>query len=209
MATPYKSLVLFLIIFGLSINTGLAQLSNKAADYASYKLEEKKTDLEIFNLQAARRSIEKQYRKMEIAQVNVDIKMLLSLTHPGYKAYTPGGEVWDIKKLEMYWTGGLKHVVSTETLENNIRSFILNQDTAVALINQVWKRKQWMVGKIREVSTDAYQTETWIRTADGWKRWKIENVSNKGAMVDGKRVDITKPYDPDAPEYKPEEQPHP
>jgi hypothetical protein len=181
-------------------------LSKDAAVYAGAKLEEKRNDLEGYTLQAARRNIEKQYRRMEIAQQNVDIQMMLSLTHPGYKAYVPGGEVWDYKKLEMYWRGGLQHVVSTGVLENNIRSFTLNKDTAVVLINQVWKRKQWMAGRIREVSTDTDQTETWIHTADGGKRWKIENVTNKGAWVDGKRVDITKPYDPDAPEYKPEKE---
>lgn len=79
----------------------------------------------------------------------------------------------------MYWTEGLKQVVSTEALENNIKSFTLNKDTAVVLINQVWKRKQWMAGKIREVSTDAYQTETWIYTTEGWKRLKIENKKRR------------------------------
>lgn len=206
MTTTFKRLSLLTLIVGFSINSGLAQLSKDAAAYASYKLEDKKSDIELYTLKAARRNIEKQYRKMEIAQQNVDIQMLLSLTHPDYKAYTPSGEVWDYKKLEMYWTGGLKQVVSTEALENNIRSFTLNKDTAVILINQVWKRKQWMADKIREVSTDAQQTETWIHTTDGWKRWKIENVSNRGALVDGKRVDITKPYDPNAPEYKPEKE---
>jgi hypothetical protein len=203
MTTIFKRLSLLTLIVGFFINSGLAQLSKDAAEYGSHKLEEKKNDIELDTLKAARRNIEKQYRKMEIAQQNVDIQMLLSLTHQDYKAYTSSGEVWDYKKLEMYWTEGLKQVVSTEALENNIKSFTLNKDTAVVLINQVWKRKQWMAGKIREVSTDAYQTETWIHTTDGWKRWKIENVSNKGALVDGKRVDITKPYDPDAPEYKP------
>ena len=175
--------------------------------YASYKLEEKKSDIELYILQAARRNIERQYEKMAIAQQNVDIQMLLSVTHPDYKAYTPSGEIWDYKKLEMYWSGGLKQIVSTEATEFNIKTFNLNKtrDTAVVLIHQVWKRRQWMAGKIRDVSTDAEQTETWVHTTDGWKRWKVDNVSNRGALVDGKRVDATKPYDPDAPEYNPDE----
>lgn len=205
MTTKFKTLPLLTLILAFSIHSGLAQLPKDAAVYARYKLEEKKSDIKLYTLQAARRNIEKQYQKMGIAQQNVDIQMLLSITHPDYKAYTPSGEVWDYKKLEMYWSGGLKQIVSTEATEFNIRSFSLNKDTAVVLINQVWKRRQWMAGKIREVSTDAEQTETWVHTTDGWKRWKVENVSNKGALVDGKRVDITKLYDPDAPEYKPEE----
>lgn len=205
MTTTFKRLSLLTLIVGFTINSALAQLSKDAATYASYKLEEKKSDIELYTLQAARRNIEKQYQKMGIAQQNVDIQMLLSVTHPDYKAYTPSGEVWDYKKLEMYWAGGLKQIVSTEATEFNIKSFTLNNDTAVARLNQVWKRRQWMAGKIREVSTDANQTETWIHTTDGWKRWKVADVSNGGALVDGKRVDITKPYDPDAPEYKPEE----
>jgi hypothetical protein len=206
MTTTFRCLFLLILILGFSIHFVWAQLSKDADVYASYKLKEKKSEIELYTLQAARRNIELQYRKMEVAQQNVDIQMMLALTHPDYKAYAPGGDVWDIKKLEMYWAGGLKHVVSTEVLENNIRSFTLNKDTVVVRINQIWKRKQWMVGKIRTVSTDTDQTETWLHTTDGWKRWKIENVSNRGALVDGKMVDITKPYDPDAPEYKPEKE---
>jgi hypothetical protein len=173
--------------------------------YTSYKLEEKKSAIELYTLQAARRNIEKQYQKMGIAQQNVDVQMLLSVTHPGFKAYGLNGDVWDYKRVEMYWAGGLKQIVSTEATEFNIKSFILNNDTAVARINQVWKRKQWMAGKIRNVSTNTDQTETWVHTTDGWKKWKVTDVSDGTAIVDGKRVDITKPYDPDAPEYKPEE----
>lgn len=207
MTTKLRTLPLLTIVLVFFIHSGLAQPQKDAAVYASYKLEEKKSEIAIYAMQSARRNIERQYEKMAIAQQNVDIQMLLSVTHPDYKAYTPNGDVWDYKKLEMYWAGGLKQIVSTETTEFNIKTFILSQnmDTAVVLIHQIWKRRQWMAGKIRSVSTDAEQTETWVHTNEGWKRWKIENVSNKGALVDGKRVDITKPYDPDAPEYKPDE----
>lgn len=201
----FKTLSLLTLIVGFAINSGLAQISKNVGSYASYKLEERKGAIELFTMQAARRNIEKQYQKMAIAQQNVDIKMLMSMTHPDYKAYTPNGEVWDYQRLEKYRAGGLKQIVSTEATEFNIKSFILNNDTAVVRINQVWKRRQWMAGKIRLVSTDANQTETWIHTTDGWKIWKVADVSKGGALVDGKRVDPTKPYDPDAPEYKLEE----
>jgi len=42
-----------------------------------------------------------------------------------------------------------------------------------------------------------------VRTAGGWKRGDIGEISRGASFVDGKRVDITKPYDPDAPPYDP------
>ena len=125
MKPKIKKLLALTLLAGSFISSGWAQTSKEMALFASQKWEEKKSELELYNLQAARRIIAQQYRKMEIAQQNVDIQMLLSVTHPDYKAYAHGGDVWDIKKLEMYWAGGLKQVVSTEVLDNNFKSFIM------------------------------------------------------------------------------------
>jgi tetratricopeptide (TPR) repeat protein len=62
---------------------------------------------------------------------------------------------------------------------------------------------QTMSGKLRRVETNAVQDEKWIKTPDGWKRGNINEIDSGANFVDGKRVDITKPYDPEAPAYDP------
>jgi hypothetical protein len=47
------------------------------------------------------------------------------------------------------------------------------------------------------------QTETWVKTNEGWKRFRIENEHDQIFYVDNKRIDPSKPYDPNAPEFVP------
>jgi hypothetical protein len=55
----------------------------------------------------------------------------------------------------------------------------------------------------RRVETNAVQDEIWMRTPGGWKRGDIKEIRNGASFVDGKRVDIRRPYDPNAPPYDP------
>jgi hypothetical protein len=58
-------------------------------------------------------------------------------------------------------------------------------------------------GKLRDVETTADQWETWVKKNGAYLRWKIDRIVPKIWKVDGKRIDPSKPYDPNAPEYKP------
>jgi len=48
------------------------------------------------------------------------------------------------------------------------------------------------------------QTETWIYVNDEWKLKSVDNVHEQKRFVDGKRVDPTKPYNPDDPPFDPD-----
>ncbi len=159
--------------------------------------------MSFYNYKFNKEDIEWQYEKMEEAQKNVDIDLLLSITHPDYKSYNSNGAVFDFNNLKQYWEGGLKKVVETIWLKNDIQQYKLNGDTATVIIHQQWKRKQWMFEKIRDVQTESVQRETWLNTSEGWKRWKVDNEHDQIFYVDGKRVDPTKPYNPDAPPFEP------
>jgi hypothetical protein len=60
---------------------------------------------------------------------------------------------------------------------------------------------QMKAGKLRRVDTSAVQRETWINTPQGWRLKLIDDIHPGAWFVDGKRVDPSKPYDPDAPPY--------
>ncbi len=74
----------------------------------------------------------------------------------------------------------------------------------IASKSRQWSRMQMKRGKLRRVDTEAIQTETWVNTKDGWKLKHIGDVKPGAWYVDGKRIDPSKPYDPDAPEYRPQ-----
>jgi hypothetical protein len=80
-----------------------------------------------------------------------------------------------------------------------------NELIAVAEVFQEATRYRELAGKRRRVDTNVSQRETWSKTAEGWKLKSVDNVRDQKRFVDGKRVDPTKPYDPDAPPYDPDE----
>jgi hypothetical protein len=79
-----------------------------------------------------------------------------------------------------------------------------NKIVAVADVFQEATRKRELAGKLREVKTSVLQTETWIYVNDEWKLKSVDNVHDQKRFVDGKRVDPTRPYNPDDPPFDPD-----
>jgi len=152
-----------------------------------------------------RRALEAQYAKIAEAQKNKDIDALRSLRTSDFTVKMPNGETWDLETSLNYSKRGFEQVQSISSISNTIESLNVNGNEAVAVVHQQWSRMQTMKGKLRRVETSAVQRETWVNTPDGWKLKLIDDVRPGAWIVDGKRVDPSKPYDPDAPPYNPEE----
>ncbi len=154
-----------------------------------------------------RRALEAQYRKIAAAQNNKDIDALRSLRTSDFTVKMPNGETWDLETSLNYSKRGFEQVQSINSISNTIESLNVNGDEAVAVVRQQWSRMQIMKGKLRRVETSAIQIETWVNTADGWKLKHIGDIKPGVWIVDGKRVDPSKPYDPDAPAYNSDKNP--
>ena len=144
-----------------------------------------------------------QYNKLAEAIRKKDIDALVALYTPDFHAVTPTGEVWSRKRSLAYQKNGLAQVKETTHISNTILWLTVCGDEAKATVLQAWYRTQMMAGKLRRVETHAVQDEKWVKTPDGWKRGDINDYTNGLAFVDGKRVDTSQPYDPEAPEYDP------
>jgi len=148
-------------------------------------------------------AIDAQYAKLADAMKKKDIDALFALYTPDYHVVMPNGETWTREQSLAYQRNGLARVEQTSHISNTILRLVACGDHATATVLQQWHRTQTMAGKVRNVETTAVQDEEWTRTAEGWKRGNIHEVVNGAAFVDGKRVDTTKPYDPDAPAFDP------
>jgi antitoxin component of MazEF toxin-antitoxin module len=170
-----------------------------------------------------RRALEEQYAKIAQAQVNKDIDAMRALRTPDFTVDTANGERWDLETSLNYSRIGFQQVQSNISISNTIQSLdvsIVADEIcalpgrpvtgpcyqAVAIVHQQWSRMQMKAGRLRRVDTEAIQTETWVNTKDGWKLKHIGDVKAGAWYVDGKRIDPSKPYDPDAPEYRPRNQ---
>src|SRR5260370_591918 len=106
------------------------------------------------------------------------------------------------------WMSGYSRAVLAQSqppvvVRNPIRSFDYRGDTAVAMVWQEFSRMQTKAGALRHVETTAQQRETWVRTSEGWKLRYVDDVKPGAWYVDGKRVDPSKPYDPNAVHFDP------
>jgi ketosteroid isomerase-like protein len=154
-----------------------------------------------------RRELEAQYKNLAEAHDRKDLKAIIALKTSDFHAIFPDGRVGDSKLMEQY---------SKEFLERNQPPFNLrftiqklnvsyNKLIAVAEIFQEAARYQDLAGKRRKVETRVVQREIWAKTPDGWKLKSVDNVRDQKKFVDGKRVDPTKPYNPDDPPYNPDD----
>ena len=168
-----------------------------------------------------RRALEEQYARIAQAQVNKDIDAMRALRMPDFTVDTANGEKWDLEKSLNYSRVGFQQVQSNISLSNTIESLdvsiVANQNCVLpsgqvagpcyqadAVVHQQWSRMQMKAGQLRRVDTEAIQTETWVSTKEGWKLKHIGNIKPGAWYVDGKRIDPSKPYDPNAPAFKPQ-----
>lgn len=153
-----------------------------------------------------RKEIEAQYRRLAEAHDRKDLKAIVELKTADFHAIFPDGRVGDSKVMEQY----SKQFLETNEPPYDIRVTIQkltvseNRLIAVAEVFQEATRYRELGGHRRRVDTSVLQRETWAKTANGWKLKSVDSVRDQKRFVDGKRVDPSKPYDPDAPPYDPD-----
>ena len=202
-----KSLLLIILALTLASSAAFAQDRQlQITQDKNYKIKVKGDRTVVRDKsKPVRRALEAQYAKIAEAQKNKDIDALRSLRTSDFTVKMPNGETWDLETSLNYSKRGFEQVQSISSISNTIESLNVNGNEAVAVVHQQWLRMQTMKGKLRLVETNAVQRETWVNTPDGWKLKLIDDIRPGAWIVDGKRVDPSKPYDPDAPPYNPEE----
>ena len=153
-----------------------------------------------------RKELEAQYKKLSEANDRKDLKAVMALRTSDFHTFFTDGRVGDSKLMEQYSKDFFERnqsVHSRFTIQKLTVSY--NKLIAVAEVFQEVTRYQDLAGKRRKVETSVIQREIWAKTAEGWKIKSVDNVRDQKKFVDGKRVDPTKPYNPDDPPYSPDE----
>lgn len=154
-----------------------------------------------------RRELEAQYAKLIEAHYRKDLKAILALKTSDFHTIGPDGRVNDHRMMEEYSRQFLETNKPPFTIKMSIKELMVSENRliAVGVILQETTRYRELAGKRRKVETTVVQRETWARTPDGWKLKLVDDVHDQRRWVDGKRVDPTKPYNPDDPPYEPKE----
>jgi len=194
---------LILVVLISASAAGYAQSDPFSSHEKSQKIKIKGDILVKDKSKPVRRALEQQYAKIVQANINKDLPALLALRTQDFRVKMPNGETWNYEQSANYSRAAFEQVQSTISLTIDIGLIDLHGDEAAATVYQHWTRMQMKRGKLRRVETSAVQRETWVNTPGGWKLRLIDEIHPGAWYVDGKRVDPSKPYDPDAPPFAP------
>jgi uncharacterized protein DUF4440 len=152
------------------------------------------------------KELEAQYQRLAEAHTKKDLKAIVGLKTADFHAIFPDGRVGDSKLMEQYSKQFLESNQPPYNIRVTIQKLTVSENKliAVAEVFQEVTRYRELEGRRRRVDTSVIQRETWAKTSDGWKLKSVDSVRDQKRFVDGKRVDPSKPYDPNAPPYNPE-----
>ena len=153
-----------------------------------------------------RKELEAQYQRLAEAHAQRDLKAIVALKTADFHTSGPDGRVSDSKMMEEYSRQFLESNLPPITARFTIQKLTVSANNLIAVVEvfQEVTRYRELAGTRRKVETSVVQRETWAKTADGWKLKMVDNVGTQKRFVDGKRVDPSKPYNPDDPPYDPD-----
>lgn len=154
------------------------------------------------------KSIDAVYAGIAEAVRKKNYDALFALYAPDFQVKLRNGETWGRDQTLGYLRNGFTQVKETIHTSNTVLRLVVCGDEATATVLQQWYRTQMVGGRPRRVETNGVQDERWVKTPEGWRRIYLEEWKAGAAFLDGKRVDLTKPLDPEAPAYDPYD-PHP
>ena len=157
-------------------------------------------------IDSVKKILNTRYETLAKAMDERDLEKMLSFKTSDFHSIGPDGRVLDNITMKEYSRQFITNNIPPYNIKNTILNLRLSDNKIVAVVDvfQESVRKRDLLGKVREVKTTVLQTETWIFTTKQWKLKLVDNVHDQKRFVDGKRVDPTKPYNPDDPPYDPD-----
>lgn len=138
-----------------------------------------------------RKAIEDWYARNMAAFKAKDVTAIMALRTEDFHTITPDGRVntrADMEARTRLFLDRIDHFISQD---NQIGTIELDADLASADITQRTVRMQrFPDGTLHKVESSAVQRETWKKTAEGWKLYRVDNIRDGGLLVDDK------PYKP-------------
>jgi len=115
----------------------------------------------------------------------------MALRAEDFHTITPDGKVNTRADMETRTRLFLDRIVHFISQDNQIGTIELEGDSASADIAQKTVRMQrFPDGTVHRVESSVVQRETWKKTAEGWKLYRVDNIRDGGLLVDDK------PYKP-------------
>jgi ketosteroid isomerase-like protein len=134
-----------------------------------------------------RKAIEDWYaRNMEAFKAK-DVTAIMALRTDDFHTITPDGRVNKRADMETRTRLFLDRIDHFNSQDNQIGTIEVQGNLASADITQKTVRMQrFPDGILHKVESIAIQRETWKKTAEGWKLYRVDNIRDGGLLVDDK-----------------------
>lgn len=134
-----------------------------------------------------RKAIEDWYARNMAAFKAKDLAAIMALRADDFHTITPDGRVntrADMETRTKLFLDKIDHFISQD---NQIGTIEVEGDLASADISQKTIRMQrFPDGTLHKVESAVVQRETWKKTAEGWKLYRVDNIRDGDLLVDDK-----------------------
>lgn len=136
-----------------------------------------------------RAEIEEVFARRADAVKRRDAEAQIALLAPDFISIQPDGSTMNYEQVSAYMRrlSGQAVEMGDLRIEAEIINFIGNE-AIIEARQHIPRRQRLADGKVHDVYTTVLQTETWVRTPDGWKERRCENEREQTFLVDGKPV---------------------
>jgi ketosteroid isomerase-like protein len=136
-----------------------------------------------------RKAIEDWYVRNMDAFKAKDVTAIMALRTDDFHTITPDGKVNTRADMQARTASFLDRIDHFISQDNKVGTIELEGDLASADVTQKTVRMQrFPDGTLHKVEAGAVQRETWRKTAEGWKLYRVDNIRDSGVLVDDKRV---------------------
>jgi ketosteroid isomerase-like protein len=136
-----------------------------------------------------RRGIEEWYAQNIAAFRAKDVAALMALRTPDFHTVTPDGKTNDFEFMRERTKTFVSRIEAWISLKFEIGTIEVQGDLAWAHISQDTIRMQrFPDGTVRKVQAKAIQRETFRKTPEGWRLYKVDDIKDQGIWIDGVRA---------------------
>jgi ketosteroid isomerase-like protein len=136
-----------------------------------------------------RRGIEAWYERNTDAFRRKDLAAIMALRTPDFHTLTPDGKTNDYPFMQERTRTFLSRIEKWLEMRFEIGTITVEGDLASAYVTQFTSRMQRLAdGTLAKVESGVVQRETWKRTADGWKLYRVDDIKDGELRVNGQRV---------------------
>ena len=133
-----------------------------------------------------RRALERRYEENVRAFLAKDLAAIMALRTEDFHSVTPDGAVHDRAAMEQRTLGFLNGIDRWIATSFEIDSLEISGDLARAVVRQHADRMALREdGLVHHVETWVVQSETWRRTAEGWKLYRVDGIRDQRRLIDG------------------------